>query len=178
MAESVDRISSLMAGTARRWLDLVAAVPDDLLERPAAAGEWSVVDCLRHTMEAERHVFPARVQQFLAGEAELPPFDPAALPAATERTASEMAAAFAGAREENMRLIAGLRPEDLERTSRSRRLGPITLAMLLRQWALHDLEHLMQAERALFQGVLVESGAPLRTAYAALDLEVAQAPSS
>jgi hypothetical protein len=171
MAESMDRISSVMAGTARRWLDLTAAVPDDLLERPAVAGEWSAVDCLRHLLQADRHVFPSRVQQFLAGDEELGRIDPSTIPTIEERTAREMADAFARAREENVRLIGGLRPEDLERTARSLRLGPISLGMLLRQWALHDLEHLVQAERALFQGVLVESGEPLRTAYAALDME-------
>jgi len=179
MAESVDRISSLLAGTARRWLDLAAAVPDDLLERPAVAGEWSAVDCLRHTLQADRHIFPSRVEQFLAGDQELGRIDPSTIPPAAERTAREMADAFVRTREENMRLVAGLRPEDLERTARSPRLGEVTLGTLLPQWALHDLEHLMQAERALFQGLLVESGPQLRAVYAAHDMEAqVQAPAS
>jgi DinB superfamily len=179
MSESVDRISSVMAGTPRRWLDLTETAPGDLLERPAAAGEWSAVDCLRHLLQSERHVFSRRIEQFLAGDEELTLVDPASIPPAAERTAREMAEAFARAREENLRVVAGLRPEDLERTSRSRRFGQVTLGLSLRQMALHDLEHLMQAERALFQGLLVDSG-PLRAAYAALDVEAspAEAPAS
>lgn len=174
MSESVEEISSVMATTARRWVDLAAAVPEDLLARPAAAGEWSALDCLRHLLQAERHVFPGRVDQFLAGVEELSVLDPGTIPPLTERTPGEMAEAFARVREENCRKVAALRPEDLERTSRSRRFGPVTLALMLRQWTLHDFEHLMQAERALFQGLLVDSG-PLRAVYAALDLEAAAA---
>jgi hypothetical protein len=166
----MDRVSSVLAATARRWLDLTASVTGDLIERPAAAGEWSAVDCLRHLLEAERHVFPGRVRQFLAGVEDLGVANPSAIPPTPERTARELAEAFARVREENVGLIATLRPEDLERTATSRRLGPITLGDLLHQWAVHDLEHLVQAERALLQAFLVESG-PVRAAYAHLDLE-------
>jgi len=177
MSETLDRISSVMATSARRWLELTASVPEDALQRPAAAGEWSAVDCLRHLLTADRHVFPHRVRQFLAGDEELSVVDPSAIPPMAERTAREMAEAFARTREVNLGLLASLGPEDLERTSRSRRFGPVALGMVLRQWAMHDLEHLIQAERALFQGLLVDSG-PLRAFYAALDQEPAEAPSS
>jgi len=177
MSESLESFSSVLGATPRRWVDLTATVPGELLERPAAAGEWSAVDCLRHLLEADRHVFPRRVRQFLAGDEELTVVDPSAIPPVPEGTAREMAEALARVREENLGLLASLRPEDLERTSRSRRFGPVTLGLVLRQWAIHDLEHVIQAERALFQGLLVDSG-PLREAYAALDQERAKAPSA
>jgi DinB superfamily len=87
VAETVERISALIATTARRWLDLAAAVPDRALERPAATGEWSAVDCLRHLLQAERHVFPGRLEQFLAGSEVLCPVDPSAIPPTPETTA-------------------------------------------------------------------------------------------
>jgi hypothetical protein len=177
MSESLESFSSLLGATPRRWLELTATVPAELLERPAAAGEWSAVDCLRHLLQADRHVFPSRVRQFLAGDEELSVVDPSAIPPMPERTAREMAEALARTREENLGLLASLRPEDLERTSRSRRFGPVPLDLILRQWALHDLEHVIQAERALFQGLLVDSG-PLRAFYAALDQEPVEAPST
>ena len=176
MTESLESFSSVLGATARRWLDLTATMPGELLERPAAAGEWSAVECLRHLLQADRHVFPSRVRQFLAGDEELSVVDPSAIPPMAERTAREMAEAFARTREVNLGLLASLGPEDLERTSRSRRFGPVALGMVLRQWAMHDLEHLVQAERALFKGLLVDSG-PLRAFYAALDQERFEAPS-
>ena len=176
MSESLESFSSVLGASPRRWLDLIATVPGELLERPAVAGEWSAADCLRHLLQADRHVFPARIRQFLAGDEELSVVDPSAIPPMPERTAREMAEAFARTREVNLGLLASLGPEDLERTSRSRRFGPVALGMVLRQWAMHDLEHLIQAERALFQGLLVDSG-PLRAFYAALDQERVEAPS-
>jgi hypothetical protein len=176
MSEFLESFSSVLGATPRRWLELAAAVPAELLGRPAAAGEWSAVDCLRHLLQADRHVFPSRVRQFLAGDEELSVLDPSTIPPLPERTAREMAEALALVREENLGLLASLRPEDLERTSRSRRFGQVPLGLVLRQWTLHDLEHMIQAERAVFQGLLVDSG-PLREVYAALDQERAEAPS-
>src|SRR5215472_13153454 len=106
MSESTEKISAVLATTAQRWLDLTERVPDELLERPAVAGEWSTVDCLRHLLQADRHVFPGRVRQFLAGDEELSPVDPAAIPPITERTPRELAEAFAHARQENLALVA------------------------------------------------------------------------
>jgi hypothetical protein len=177
MSESLESFSSVLGATAQRWLDLTATVPGELLERPAVAGEWSAVDCLRHLLQADRNVFASRIRQFLAGDEELSVLDPSAIPPMPEQTAREMAEAFARTREENLGLLAPLRPEDLERTSRSRRFGPLSLGLFLRQWALHDLEHLIQAERALFQGLLVDSG-PLRAFYTALDYERVESPSA
>jgi uncharacterized damage-inducible protein DinB len=165
VAETLERISALIATTPRRWLDLAAAVPDEALERPAAAGEWSAVDCLRHLLQAERHVFPVRVEQFLTGSEMLSPVDPSAIPRPPETTARELAEAFARAREENLTTFSSLRPEDLERPATSRRLGRITLRDLMLQWAVHDLDHLAQAERALAEGLLAESP-QLEAAYA------------
>jgi DinB superfamily len=178
MPESLDRISSVLATSPRRWLDLAASLPEDLLERPAMAGEWSAVDCLRHLLQADRHVFPGRVEQFLAGHEELGVVDPATFPPVEERTAPELAEAFARVREDNLGMLAALSPGDLERTSRSRRFGPITLGDAVHQWALHDLEHLIQAERALLQSFVVQSGS-LRALYRALDMEAGtvEAPS-
>ena len=41
--------------------------------------------------------------------------------------------------------------DDLRRTARHPPLGPVTLAELLQTWAAHDLNHTVQAERALMR---------------------------
>jgi hypothetical protein len=166
----MDRISSVMATTARRWLDLAATVPDNVLERPAVAGEWSVVDCLRHLLNVERNVFPTQVARFMAGVEELGPLDQAAFPPVEERTARELAEAFARKREENLAMLAALSPEDLERTARSPEHGPVVLGDVVQVWALHDLEHVIQVDRTLQQAFVAGSGR-LRPLYRALDME-------
>jgi uncharacterized damage-inducible protein DinB len=174
MPEPMDRIASVLATSSRRWLDLASTVPEDELERPAMAGEWSVVDCLRHLLQADRHIFPRRLEQFLAGDEELGVVDPSTFPPMEERTPRDLAEAFVRVREENLRKLGALTPGDIGRTSRSRRLGLVTLGDMLCQWALHDLEHLLQGERALLQAFVVQSG-PLRPFYRALDMEAGPA---
>ena len=70
-----------------------------------------------------------------------------------------MAAGFARLRAQNLELIAGIRPADLERTAVHSELGPVTLRQAMDTWAAHDLNHTMQAERALMQPFIAGSGA-------------------
>src|SRR5579872_4343865 len=71
----LQQIQQMLSTTPPRWLYLAEALPDDLLARQPAPGEWSAVECLRHLIEAERKVFPVRVQAFLSGQP-IAPFDP------------------------------------------------------------------------------------------------------
>lgn len=76
--------------------------------------------------------------------------------------------AGAGGEPRDVATFSSLRPEDLEREATSRRLGRVTLRDLMLQWAVHDLDHLAQAEHALAQGLLAESP-QLEAAYAERD---------
>src|SRR2546423_15719185 len=75
MEDLLFRTRTLLSTTPARWLELVVQLPTDMLERPAAPGEWSALDCLSHLLDAERLVFPVRVRAFLAGQ-DLVNFDP------------------------------------------------------------------------------------------------------
>lgn len=63
----------------------------------------------------------------------------------------EPATAFARLRDESLKLLAGLRPEDLARKARHQEPGIVSLEEMLNEWAGHDLMHTVQAERALMQ---------------------------
>jgi hypothetical protein len=54
---------------------------------------------------------------------------------------------------------------DLDRTARHPELGRVTLREMLNEWAAHDLMHTVQAERAVIQPFIVESG-PWRSYFA------------
>jgi DinB superfamily len=118
---------------------LTETLPTDLLIRPPAQGHWSAAECLRHLLDVERSVFPARVRAFLAGQ-DFPGFDPDAQPPVDLR-----------------------RPTDLARSARHAELGPVTLGNMVHEWAAHDLNHTVKAERALLQPFIAGSG-PWRTA--------------
>jgi hypothetical protein len=158
MNQFLPRVRAVLATTAPRWLNLTETLPDDLLRRPAAPGEWSAVECLRHLRDAERDVFLLRTRRFLAGQ-DLVPYEPArdGRPDVGE-TPADMAAEFAQLRIETLSLLADLSDRDLERSVRHDEYGPVRLGEMLHYWAAHDLMHTVQAERALMQPFIAGSG--------------------
>ncbi len=141
---------AVLSSTPARWTELGANLPEALLKRPPAPGEWSAVECLQHLMDTES-VFQFRVRALLDGQ-DFPAFDP-------EREGSQagdtppagMAARFARMRAESLDLLAEVAEEDLTQRARHAELGPVTLSELLHEWAGHDLMHTVQAERAMMQ---------------------------
>ncbi len=152
------RLRALLATTPARWLNLAETLPDDLLTRPPAPGEWSAVDCLRHLLDTERLVFPPRVQAFLTGR-DFATFDPDTEGTGGDGlTPAQLAGEFARLRAETLAALQGVTQQDLARTARHAELGRVTLGELLHEWAAHDLMHTVQAERALMQPFIVGCG--------------------
>lgn len=144
--------------TPERWQRLVAALPVELLSRPPAPGQWSARDCLRHLVDAERTNFPVRFRAFMEGR-DFAPFDPnRALADLDAQTPEQLAATFAGLRRESLALLEGVTDADLGRTVRHPAFGPVTLGQMLQTWAAHDLNHTVQAERALMQPFILACG--------------------
>ncbi len=154
----VEQVQAILSTTPERWQRLVSTLPIDLLARPPAEREWSALNCLQHLLDAERSVFPVRVRAFLTGQ-DFVDFDPqrgVALPGV--QTPEQLAAAFASARQESLALLSRVKDDDLGRTVQHPKLGTVTLAEMLHTWAAHDLNHTIQAERALMQPFMLGSG--------------------
>ncbi len=62
MEHLIPHTLSILRTTPRRWEDLTASLPAELLRTAPARGEWSALDCLAHLVETELQVFPVRVQ--------------------------------------------------------------------------------------------------------------------
>jgi hypothetical protein len=148
---------AILETTTARWAQLTQTAPEELLLRAPAPGEWSAVECLRHLLDTERNVFPPRVRAMLAGQ-DFPAFDPAGREGEAGLTAQQLAAAFAQAREAGLAALAQVSESDLDRTARHSQLGVMTLRELLHAWAAHDLNHTVQAERAVMQPFILGSG--------------------
>lgn len=162
--------SAVLSTTAERWQRLTAAVPRDLLTRAPAPGEWPAVECLQHLLDTERYVFPARVRAFLAGQ-DIPAFDPdTQTHDAAEPEPAVLAAEFAHLRSESLALLAALTPRDMVRVAHHSELGQVTLGQMLHEWAAHDFNHTVQAERALMQPFISGCG-PWRDNFADHDRE-------
>jgi DinB superfamily len=171
MTDVLDAARRILSTTPGRWRSLVETVPEELLRRPPAPGEWSAVDCLHHLLLAERGVFGARLRAILEG-GDLAAFDPGQ----PHGPGPEQAlAALAAARDEHLAILSGLAPADVERTGHHPQYGAVPLRTILNTWAAHDLQHTVQAEEALMQEFIPETG-PFRFRFADHDVEAGAQP--
>jgi hypothetical protein len=151
MENLISVVSSVLKTTPSRWVYLTGSLPVDLLSRRPAPAEWSALECLVHIIDVEQ-VFTTRLQAFLAGR-DFAAFNPDAegTPAAAAPQPAELAARFAEMRQASLAALAALQPADLARQARHAELGLVTLEQMINEWAAHDLNHTIQAERALIQ---------------------------
>lgn len=158
MDEVLAQVRSILVATPARWTELAGAVSPGLLARQPLPGQWSAVECLQHLVDTE-DIFRARVGFFLAGQA-FPGFDPdrqGTKPDVSQAPA-ELARRFSSLRDASLAALDRILPADLVRTARHQELGPVTLEQMVLEWAAHDLNHTVQAERALMQPFIAGSG--------------------
>ncbi len=150
MNDLLPRVIAILSTTPPRWVQMASRFPTDMLSQKPAPGEWSAVECLQHIIDTE-YSYQFRVKCFMEGK-DFPGFDPdkeGTKPG--KRTAAELAAELYRLRAESLKLIATLGEADLDKRVRHQKLGPVTLGEMLNAWAAHDLNHTVQAERALMQ---------------------------
>jgi hypothetical protein len=141
---------SILETTPVRWQNLAQTLPTDLLTRKPTPTEWSALECLQHLLDTEA-IFPFRIQCLLDGK-DFPGFNPdkegsQGRPA----TPVDLTASFTQKRIESLRMLDKVTPADFTRTARHQELGIVTMAELIHEWAAHDLNHTIQAERAVMQ---------------------------
>jgi hypothetical protein len=149
--DSLKWANAVLTTTPARWNDLTAMIPVEMLTQAPVPGEWSAVECLQHLIETEQYVFPIRVRAFLAGQA-FPAFNPGdGQSGAGQTDPVELAVEFARLRSESLMILSDVASTDLDRRALHAELGPVCLEEMLNEWAAHDLNHTVQAERALMQ---------------------------
>jgi hypothetical protein len=158
MENILDWMRSVLITTPLRWENLTQNLPAELLTRPPASGEWSALDCLQHIIDTEK-IFITRVQYFLSGR-DFPAFNPdeEGTRLAASPSPAEMSAQFSRIREDGLAALAVITPADLKRRVRHSELGLVSLEELVHEWAAHDLNHTVQAERAVMQPFLLGCG--------------------
>jgi hypothetical protein len=157
MDSLIESVSAILAITPHRWLSLSQSLPVDLLNRRPAPSEWSAMECLQHLVDTER-IFQFRVKCFLDG-VDFPAFDPDKQGTKTgAQSPAELTGEFGTLRLQSLKSIASLSESELDRRVRHQELGPVTLREMLNEWAAHDLNHTIQAERSLIQPFLSECG--------------------
>jgi hypothetical protein len=151
MENTLSWVRSIITTTPARWTNLTENLPIELLTRAPLAGEWSAVECLLHLIDVEQ-VFTVRIKAFLAGQ-DFPGFNPDqhGTKLAGSPAPLDLAQEFARLRSANLNLLNQVGEADLARQARHEELGLVTMDQLMHEWATHDLNHTIQAERALIQ---------------------------
>ncbi len=176
MTDLISRTIAILRIDGSRWHALATSLDRELLLRPPAPGEWSALRCLGHATDTEANVMAARVQGFLSDQAVLASYDPetGSTPITTDTDPAALAERHAALRAESLALLGSVTEADLDRTARHADFGPVTLRQLLNEWAAHDLMHLVQAERAVMQAFIPDSG-PWRHFFADHDVDASLA---
>ena len=170
MNDLIKTVQAILTITPERWTRLCLGLPADQLSRPAAPGQWSALECLHHLTSTEA-VFAYRLRCFLEECSDFPAYNPESPKARIDPAATPhvLSAEFAKRRSDSLLLLSQVSTVHLERRARHAELGPVTLGELLNEWAAHDLNHTVQAERALMQPLIQGSG-PWRKYFADHDL--------
>jgi hypothetical protein len=158
MENILDWTRAVLITTPSRWENLTQTLPAELLTRSPAPGEWCALECLQHIMDAE-NVIAARLKHFLAGQ-DFPAFDPDKEGTRLSATPSpaEMTAHFTRLRKDSLASLAAITRDDLNRRVRHAELGIVSLDEMVHEWAAHDLDHTVQAERAVMQPFILGCG--------------------
>ena len=117
-----------------------------------APGKWSVRDIIAHLADCEI-VFAFRLRQTLAEQHPvIEPFDQDHWAAPYSHYDARTAlAAFSAVRQWNVALLAGLKPEDFDRTMNHPERGDMTFRTVVETMGGHDRNHLPQIESILNQ---------------------------
>lgn len=125
-------------------------------------GAWSILEIVNHMADEEVEDFRIRLRLTLTDPVvSWPGIDP---PSWVEqrgyrdRDPRESLDRFRAARAESLAWLSSLEDPDWVRTYEHQKLGSITAADLLTSWHAHDLLHLRQIARRLFEYAAAESG--------------------
>lgn len=131
---------------------LVAGLdPEQARARPASE-EWSAVEVVAHLRDVEAHAL-ARVRRMLTeDDPHLPGFDQEQLARDSNYRSFDLhqtLGEYLALREEHLRLLDSLTPQDWERTGRHEAHGQVTIASYEVHVAAEEVDHLAQIARLL-----------------------------
>jgi hypothetical protein len=159
-------------------LDLLEATPtilrglmaelsaEDVRWKPAP-GRFSVGEVLSHLSHAEGHCYRARLDRFLNEENPEFESDDAQHHLELYRNMDPEDAFdhFEEQRETTIEALRDLPPGAGERKAVHRKVGPITMAQMLNEWALHDLGHIRQIAELVRARKYLAGAGPLAGFY-------------
>ncbi len=153
--QAMQSLEEQMARMDRTADDLAAAIkgtPDHLLAKRPDDKNWSALEVLCHLRDTEES-FMTRFQTIMAmDEPKFPPAEPDRWPSERQylrNDAREAIEAFRIRRDESLKFLRGLRPEQMQRGGIHATRGRMTIVDFVGLMAWHDDNHLDQLKRAL-----------------------------
>ena len=141
---------------------------DELRWRPAES-DWSIVEILCHLLDEEVEDFRTRLRMTLEHPGESwPTIDPvqaAVVRQYRQQNATEILCRFIAERQGSLLWLRQLRTPDWSIQYHHPKLGVIHSGDLLSAWVAHDLLHLKQTTRRLYQRTVADAK-PFGTEYA------------
>jgi len=126
----------------------IQALPASLCRWRPGPEEWCINEGVGHLIESERRGFNGRIRLLLAGGSpSLPGWDQVAIAQERQddqREPADLLAEFVLVRDDSVRLVSALTPDQLERYGEHEQVGRITIADLLHEWVHHDRNHVRQ----------------------------------
>lgn len=154
----LESLTGFLALTPARVRALVQNLQESEVHWKPSAQEFSALEQVCHLNDLEREGYGARIEKLIHEEQPfLPDFDGGRIAAERDYNNQNLATAldaFAYSRQNNLRAIASLSPEDLQRGGTLETVGPITLETLLFKMREHDEGHLQELN--VLRGQLLE----------------------
>jgi hypothetical protein len=147
--------------------ELMTDLTDDDVRWKPAHDRFSVAEVLAHLSHTEGHCYRARLDRFKAEDN--PSFEPddaqQHLALYRDADAEDAFDHFEEQRETNIEFLRNLPPGFGKRTATHTTVGPITVAQMLNEWALHDLGHIRQIAELVRARKYLAAAGPLGASY-------------
>jgi hypothetical protein len=165
----LSEVTAMLEASGRAIDALVSGVQPGIARRQPAPDTWSIHEVLGHLADEERNDFRMRIDYMLnrPGEA-WPAIDPRRAVSEgnfNEATLDALRTDFLLERQKSLAWLSSLHDANWAAAYHHPKMGDFTATSLLCAWAAHDLLHLRQIERVLFQH-LKRAASPDRTDYA------------
>ncbi|HKE99973.1 MAG TPA: DinB family protein [Actinomycetes bacterium] len=140
---------AVLAATPQAVQEQTAGLPAELLGRRPEPEEWSIVELLGHMWDAEV-VYSFRTRSVLTQDAPgLPGYDQATWVRLPRPPFTELLAAFTGLRNANVALARSIPAAAWERAGLHPQRGMLSIRLMTREVAGHDLAHTRQLEQTV-----------------------------